>query len=64
MVKVKIPSNVLEIKKIENDYLSIIAGELCSFIPKPKIEKPSLMKEAEDNKNSKKQRNVIHGVLE
>jgi len=58
------PSDVVDIKKIENDYLSIIAGELCSFIPKPKIGKPSIMKEAEDNKNSKKQRKVIHGVLE
>tara|TARA_Y100000385_G_scaffold35333_1_gene33219 strand:- start:220 stop:609 length:390 start_codon:yes stop_codon:yes gene_type:complete len=64
VVKVQMPSDVLEIKKIENDYLSIIASELCSFIPKPKIGKPSIMKEAEDNKNSKKQRKVIHGVLE
>ena len=64
VVKVLMPSDVVEIKKIENEYLSIIASELCSFIPKPKIGKPSMMKEAEDNKNSKKQRKVIHGVLE
>ncbi len=54
----------LNLKKIKRDYLSSIAKELCSFIPGPKVEKATLVKEAEDNKNSKKQRKIIHGVLE
>jgi hypothetical protein len=33
-------------------------------MPSAKVEKSTLLKEAEDDKNSKKQRKIIHGVLE
>jgi hypothetical protein len=33
-------------------------------MPNSKIEKSTLEKEKEDDKNSKKQRKIIHGVLE
>ena len=55
---------MIKIKKIEYQYLSVIASELCSFMPNAKVEKSTLLKEAEDDKNSKKQRKIIHGVLE
>jgi hypothetical protein len=64
VIRVRIPEDVYSIKKIERDYISSIAKELCSFIPGPKVEKATLVKEAEDNKNSKNQRKIIYGVLE
>ena len=64
VIRVKMPEDVYSIQKIKREYLSTIAKELCSFIPGPKVEKVTLVKEAEDSKNSKKQRKVIHGVLE
>ena len=64
VIRVKMPEDVYSIQKIKREYLSSIAKELCSFIPGPKVEKVTLVKEAEDSKNSKNQRKVIHGVLE
>ena len=64
VIKVEMPGDLLELKKIEKEYLSTIALELCSFMPNSKIEKSTLEKEKEDDKNSKKQRKIIHGVLE
>jgi hypothetical protein len=64
VIRVKMPEDVYSIQKIKREYLSTIAKELCSFIPGPKVEKVTLVKEAEDSKNSKNQRKVIHGVLE
>lgn len=64
VIKVQMPEDVYSIKKIERDYISIIARELCSFIPEPKLEKATIVKEAQDNKNSKNQRKIIYGVLE
>ena len=64
VIRVKMPEDVYSVKKIKRDYLSSIAKELCSFISGPKVEKATLVKEAEDNKNSKNQRKIIHGVLE
>ena len=64
VIKVEMPGDLLELKKIEKEYLSTIAFELCSFMPNSKIEKSTLEKEKEDDKNSKKQRKIIHGVLE
>ena len=51
-------------KKIEREYLSEIALELCDFMPNANVEKSTLIKEREDDKNSKKQRKEIHGILE
>lgn len=64
VIRVQMPEDVYSIKKIERDYISLIARELCSFIPEPKVEKATLVKEAKDNKNSKNQRKIIYGVLE
>ena len=64
IIKVEMPGDIFGIKKIEYQYLSVIASELCSFIPSAKVEKSTLIKEAEDDENSKKQRKTIHGVLE
>ena len=64
VIRVKMPEDVYSIQKIKREYLSTIAKELCSFIPGPKVDKVTLVKEAEDSKNSKNQRKVIHGVLE
>ena len=64
VIRVRIPEDIYSFKKIERDYISSIAKELCSFIPGPKVEKATLVKEAEDNKNSKNQRKIIYGVLE
>tara|TARA_B110000037_G_scaffold86955_1_gene103044 strand:+ start:1125 stop:2045 length:921 start_codon:yes stop_codon:yes gene_type:complete len=64
VIRVKMPEDVYSVKKIKRDYLSSIAKELCLFIPGPKVEKATLFKEAEDNKNLKNQRKIIHGVLE
>ena len=64
VIRVKMPEDVYSVKKIKRDYLSSIAKELCLFIPGPNVEKATLFKEAEDNKNSKNQRKIIHGVLE
>ena len=64
VIRVRIPEDIYSIKKIERDYISSIAKELCSFIPGPKVDKATLVKEAEDNKNSKNQRKIIYGVLE
>jgi hypothetical protein len=64
VIRVQMPEDVYSIKKIERDYISLIARELCSFIPEPKVEKATLIKEAKDNKNSKNQRKIIYGVLE
>lgn len=64
VIRVKMPEDVYSINKIKRNYISSIAKELCSFIPGPKVEKATLVKEAEDNKNSKNQRKIIHGVLE
>ena len=64
VIRVQMPEDVYSIKKIERDYISSIAKELCAFIPGPKVEKATLVKEAEDNKNSKNQRKIIYGVLE
>jgi hypothetical protein len=58
------PEDVYSIRKIERNYISSIAKELCSFIPGPKVEKATLVKEAKDNKNSENQRKIIYGVLE
>ena len=58
------PSNTFEIKTIENKYLSLIASDLCSFIPDPELEKATIIKEADDGKKSKNQRKVIHGILD
>ena len=51
-------------KKIERKYLSEIALELCDFMPNANVEKSTLLKEREDDKNSRKQRKEIHGILE
>ena len=64
VIRVQMPEDVYSINKIERDYISLIARELCSFIPEPKVEKATLIKEANDNKNSKNQRKIIYGVLE
>ena len=64
VIKVEMPGDIFGIKKIEYQYLSVVASELCSFMPNAKVEKSTLLKEAEDDKNSKKQRKIIHGVLE
>jgi hypothetical protein len=64
VIKVEMPSDVLEMKKIEREYLSEIALELCDFMPNANVEKSTLMKEREDDKNSKRQRKEIHGILE
>ena len=64
VIKVEMPSDVLEMKKIEREYLSEIALELCDFMPNANVEKSTLMKEREDDKNSRKQRKEIHGILE
>ena len=64
VIRVQMPEDVYSINKIERDYISLIARELCSFIPEPKVEKATLIKEAKDNKNSKNQRKIIYGVLE
>ena len=64
VIKVEMPSDILEMKKIEREYLSAIALELCDFMPNANVEKSTLMKEREDDKNSKKQRKEIHGILE
>ena len=58
IIKVEMPGDIFGIKKIEYQYLSVIASELCSFIPSAKVEKSTLLKEAEDDKNSKKQRKI------
>ena len=63
VIRVQMPEDVYSINKIKRDYISSIAKELCSFIPGPKVEKATLVKEAEDNKNSKNQRKIIHCVL-
>ena len=64
VIRVQMPEDVYSINKIERDYISLIARELCSFIPEPKVEKATLVKEAKDNKSSKNQRKIIYGVLE
>ena len=64
VIKVEMPSDILEMKKIEREYLSEIALELCAFMPNANVEKSTLIKEREDDKNSKKQRKEIHGILE
>jgi hypothetical protein len=64
LIKVEMPGDVFGIQKIEHEYLSVIASELCSFMPNSKLNKATIIKEAEDDKNSKKQRKIIHGVLE
>ena len=64
VIKVEMPSDILEMKKIEREYLSEIALELCDFMPNANVEKSTLIKEREDDKNSKKQRKEIHGILE
>ena len=64
LIKVEMPSDLFEMKKIEREYLSEIALELCDFMPNPNVEKNTLIKEKEDEKSSKKQRKDIHGVLE
>jgi hypothetical protein len=64
VIKVEMPSDILEMKKIEREYLSEIALELCDFMPNANVEKSTLLKEREDDKNSRKQRKEIHGILE
>ena len=64
VIKVEMPSDILEMKKIEREYLSAIALELCDFMPNANVEKSTLLKEREDDKNSRKQRKEIHGILE
>ena len=38
------PGDIFGIKKIEYQYLSVIASELCSFMPSAKVEKSTLLK--------------------
>ena len=64
VIRVQMPEDIYSIRKIERNYISSIAKELCSFIPGPKVEKATLVKEAKDNKNSENQRKIIYGVLE
>ena len=64
VIRVQMPEDVYSIRKIERNYISSIAKELCSFIPGPKVEKATIVKEAKDNKNSENQRKIIYGVLE
>ena len=64
VIRVQMPEDIYSIRKIERNYISSIAKELCSFIPGPKVEKATLVKEAKDNKNSEHQRKIIYGVLE
>ena len=64
VIRVQMPEDIYSIRKIERNYISSIAKEFCSFIPGPKVEKATLVKEAKDNKNSEHQRKIIYGVLE
>jgi len=59
----EMPKNIYDLRKIKRNYFSLIAQEICAFIPDPQLEKETIEKEGDDRKKAKGQRKIIHGLL-
>ena len=59
----EMPENVSELRKIEKEYLSLVANEISSFVPSADLDKATIKKEADDSRKTDNQRKVIHGLM-
>tara|TARA_B100001093_G_scaffold178878_1_gene171451 strand:+ start:6308 stop:7228 length:921 start_codon:yes stop_codon:yes gene_type:complete len=59
----EMPEKISELRKIEKEYLSIIANEISSFVPSANLDKATIKKEADDSRKTDNQRKVIHGLM-
>ena len=57
------PHYVNDIDKVIRNYFSILARDLCSFMPEPNLDKNTVTKENEDSEKAKNKRKIIHGLM-
>lgn len=60
---IQMPHYINDIDKVIRNYFSILARDLCSFMPEPSLDKITVTKENEDSKKAKNQRKIIHGLM-
>jgi hypothetical protein len=60
---IQMPHYVNDIDMVIRNYFSILARDLCSFMPEPNLDKNTIIKENEDSKKAKNQRKIIHGLM-
>jgi len=60
---IQMPHYINDIDKVIRNYFSILARDLCSFMPEPNLDKITVTKENEDSKKAKNQRKIIHGLM-
>ena len=60
---IQMPHYIKDIDKVIRNYFSILARDLCSFMPEPNLDKITVAKENEDSKKAKNQRKIIHGLM-
>ena len=53
-----------DVDKVIRNYFSLLSRDLCSFMPEPKLEKATVIKEKEDSKKAKEQRKIIQEMLQ
>jgi hypothetical protein len=60
---IQMPHYVNDVDKVIRNYFSILAHDLCSFMPEPNLDKLTIDKENQDSKKAKNQRKIIHGLM-
>ena len=61
---IQMPHYVTDVDKVIRNYFSLLSRDLCSFMPEPKLEKATIIKQKEDSKKAKEQRKIIQEMLQ